>query len=355
MWLFIQIVRRFFILTFFDQTLSDELIAKILFFIFVLFCFCFSLLVNHYLKTTEYKYLTFYIVALCVSPIFISLLWCLGIVDLFWMFPVMLGLICVSRKGIRWLVPFFCIICFAIHESFALTYMLVFGIIIFYQFAKNPRPGSFIYFLFSTIIVVGAAYYFLFVGHQTMKMSPEELQEYINGRLDTGGHSYDTSYINYVFFWRDVPTSHNPEGGANNYLDYIYTLFFDFFLKYPDRVRKVFFYFFYLFISSLLPVSIFIKSFKNETLITKKLAFALSTLPLPLSIATLILSTDTDRFAFHAVFSIFILILFFIKENDSTFKKSYEDLLFKLKSRKLSIFIICLVFFNIVFSEVQFS
>ncbi|MBR5262299.1 MAG: hypothetical protein IKV49_00620, partial [Clostridia bacterium] len=128
---------------FFGEALSIQALTAVLYGIYILLCLSLSIFINNYLKNTDFEMLGIYAAFMIVSPAFTSILNYFGILDIFWFFCAMGALAVINKKGLRWLVPVFCIIGLAIHEVFLTTYMPVIAIAVLYQLIKKPCAANY--------------------------------------------------------------------------------------------------------------------------------------------------------------------------------------------------------------------
>lgn len=309
---------------FLKDNFSYEVIVLILLIVYFFFCLFFSLIVNKYLKNTDYKHLGLFVVFLAATPFFMGFLDFFGIVDMFWPFIIMFSLWAVDKKGLRWLVPVVCVAGIAIHEYFTVTYMVPCAIMIYHQFAKKPNVSNFIYVAFSAVLLSAASYYFLFVGSETMKMTSDELFDYVKNITNIKGDTYAETYVKAIFFWKEHPTalqSNEPE-----YITYIKTLISGYTANNKNDIISIF-----SFILSLCMISspfawIFAKSFKSEKSPFKKITYLLSLTPILLGMICQIVSTDDTRFMLHFIVMIIFLLLFMVKEQEEVFIENYTKM-----------------------------
>lgn len=316
---------------FFKDKLSYETIVTVLLIVYFLLCLSFSLFINKYLKLTKYEHLKIYIIFMTATPFITGILDFLGVVDIFWPFIMMFCLWAIDKKGVRWLVPFVCVIGIAIHEYFTVTYMVPCAIMIYHQFAKKPNTANLIYVVFSAIVLSAASYYFLFIGSETMKMSLDELIVYINGRANLGNSVIDEFYIKDVFFWRSK-SSLIFENTTSTYLDYIKYIPTYLTANNTFNLMSVVYFFLSLCIIFSPVVYILAKTFKAEKSPFKKLTWLLSFTPFLLGLFCQVISTDDTRFMFHYIVITTVFIFFMFKENDEAFITSYYTLTKKIEN-----------------------
>lgn len=334
---------------FFKDTLDVDILANVLIVVYALMCFFFSLFVNNHLKKTNFEGVGIYAVFMVISPVFLSFLRFLGIVDVFWLFFVMGALWAVNKKGWRWLVPLFCIIGLAIHELFATTYLPVIAIAVLYQFIKKPDVPNFIFIAVCAIIVGATAIYFLFIGDNTMKMTSDEMSQFARERLAANGSNFDDFYLRSVFFWE---TEHveNYEGFLG-YLQYGLNISS---MHNKSYVKEIIFFVLSNLLTSIPFIYLIVKSTKKETSPAKKFIYFCCLMPIPLSIAHLFLSTDTDRFSIHWLMAILFILLFFIKEKEESFYETYDEAKKNLSENKIALAFFGIAVARIVLSGVRF-
>ena len=330
-----------------DQ-LSINVLISVLICVYIAVCLLFSLLVNNYLKKTQFEAIGVYVLLMTVSPVFLSLARYMGIVDIFWLFFVFGSVWAVSKKGWRWLVPLFCVISLAIHEVFAIAYLPIIAVMVFYQFAKKPSVNSFIYIAVCALIVGAAGIYFFIIGDTTMTMTSDELVAFARDRLDEQGRNFDDYYIRSVLFW-ETPDVEEYSG----FLGYIKYNFEMYVLGY-NGLQSVL-YFLISDIILCIPYGyLIIKSFRNADKALMKFVFLCSAAIVPLSLANLFISSDTERFSMHLLICIAMMMLFMVKEKDASFTESFGNALIKIQENKTASLFIGLSAIMIVFLGVKF-
>ena len=254
-----------------------------------------------------------------------------GIVDMFWVFIIMFSLWAVDKKNVRWLVPITCVIGMAIHEYFTITYMVPCAIMIYHQFAKKPTVSNFVYISLSALLLAAASYYFLFLGSETMKITANELFDYVKNRTIIQEDTYGEIYVKSIFFWKENPLSiHNVNPEDITYMTYIKVLIREYTASSSKYVRSII-----LFILSSGLISfpftwIFTKAFIFEKSALKKITYLVSLSIIFLGIIYQFVSTDDTRFMFHFIIMIIFLLLFMVKEKEKIFIAKYTELSDKL-------------------------
>lgn len=334
---------------FFKDTLNVDVLSVTLLIIYLIMCFCLSLFINNYIKKTKFEAIGIYAVFMILCPAFISLVNYFGILDIFWIFCTMGALWVVDKKGLRWLVPLFCIIGLAVHEVFLTTYLPVIAIAVLYQFAKKPDTSNLIYAILCAVIIGAFSVYFFFIGDSTMKMTSDELVEFARNRLDEKGKCFDDFYLRSVFFWEvpDVEEYH----GLSGYLSYIFNVYTQ---GDSARIKTILYFVISDGLVSAPFVYVIIKALKKEQKLIRKFIFFCSLMPIPLILFQLLVSTDTERFAMHWLVIILFVLLFFVKEKDLTFGEAYSEAAVSVSKNKVSLALAALAVAKIVFSGVRF-
>lgn len=330
-----------------DELSVDSLIC-VLICVYIAICLIFSLLVNSCLKKTKYESIGIYVLLMTVSPVFLSLVRYMGILDTFWLFFVFGSVWAVNKKGWRWLIPVFCIISLTIHEVFAVTYLPVIAIMVLYQFAKKPDIHSFIYVAVCAVIVGLGALYFFVIGDATISMSSDELVSFARNRLDEQGQNFDDYYIRSVLFWE----THNVEE-YSGFLGYIRYNFRTYVLGY-NGLESVIYFLLSDIILCVPYIILIIKSLKKAEKPILKLIFLCSTAIIPLFLAQLFISADTERFSMHLLISVVMMMLFFIREQNASFSESYDNLMIRINENKSASLFIILSAVMIVVMGVKF-
>lgn len=319
---------------FIRDRLSIDVLIHVLLAVYFAVCFLFSLLVNNYLKKTKFEAVGIYALLMTASPVFLSFIRYMGIVDIFWMFFVFGSVATVSRRGWRWLVPVFCVISLAIHEVFAIAYLPIIAVMIFYQFAKKPDVLSFIYLAVSAVIIGAAGLYFIVIGDSTMTMTSDELVAFARDRLDEQGRNFDDYYIRSTLYWETADVEE-----YNGILGYINYNFNKYVLGY-NGLQSVL----YFLVSDILlciPYGwLILSSLRKATKPLLKIAFLCAVTVIPISLFNLFISSDTERFSMHLLLSVLMMILFLIREKDSSFSEAYDNALLKVRENSTaSVFI----------------
>ena len=335
---------------FFGETLEAVTIIRILLGVYVFVCLILSIFINNYLKNTKYDLITAYSFFLVISPVTLAFLRFLGTLDIFWMAFIFASIWLVDKKGWRWLVPVFCVICLCIYEIFATTYLIVIAIIVFYQFVKKPSKSSFIYISVCAVAVGLAAVYFLIIGDSTMQMGSDTMVEFARNRLDAQGRGFDDGYLRSAFFW-ELP---KVEYYSQDFIGYIRYNFDTFTVNEPNAFKTIIFYLISNTLSALPFFYLISKALKKAEKPLQKFVFLSSLTPAVFMIINLLLSTDTDRFSNHFVLSFIMLPVFFIKENDLTFSEVYNEATAKLSKNKIIFAIVGISIARFVLSGVRF-
>ena len=336
---------------FFKDQLSYETLLIILLVIYFIICLLFSLVVNKYLKNTDYKHLKLFIVFLAATPFFNGILDFFGVVDMFWPFIIMFSLWAVDKKGLRWLVPFACVAGMAIHEYFTITYMVPCAIMIYHQFAKKPNASNFIYVAFSAVLLSAASYYFLFVGNETMKMTPDELFNFVKTKTNVTENTYDETYVKSIFFWKENPVNfYDVDPESITYMTYIKVVISTLTASDRSDISSIFSFLLAICIIFSPLAFLFAKSFKEEKSPMKKITYFLSLTPLFLGIVYQIVSTDDTRFMYHFIIMIVFLLLFMVKEKEDIFIENYTKL--TKKSTNPLVVVIAMLLAKFLFSGV---
>ena len=312
-------------------------------------CFVLSVFIKNYLKNTKYKPVAVYALFLIISPTFLSYLRFLGTLDIFWTFLVVASLWAVNKKGWRWLVPVFCALALCIYELFVTTFLPVMAIVVFYQFVKKPNVSNFIYIAVCAVVVGLSTLYFLRLGDFTMKMTSDELVAFAQSRLDEKGRTFDQYYIRSVLFW-ETPEVENYHG-FSGYIKYCY----EYFIKdNPSRLKMNAFFLLSNFITAVPYVYLIVKAFRKAEKPLRKFIFLCSLSPLAFVVINLFLSTDTERFSTHFLSAMLYLALFFIRENDTDFSDSYDELKLTVQRHKISVALFAVAAVRIILSGVRF-
>lgn len=330
---------------FFKDTLNVSTLTSVLLVIYFILCFCLSAFINKYLKKTEFEAIGIYAVFLVISPAFLSILNYFGIIDMFWLFFVMGALSVINKKGWRWFIPVLCTVALAIHEVFVTTYLPVIAIAVLYQFIKKPNISNFVFISVCAVVVGTASVYFLIIGDGTMKMTSDEMIQFVRGRLGADGQSFDEYYLRSVFFWEtpEVEDYH----GLFGYFKYN----FEYFVKNnTSAIRRICFLVFSNLLSSIPFFYLTVKSFIREKNIAKKFIYLCSVIIVPVLCVQLFISVDTERFAMHWLVAILFMLLFFVKEKSSSFVETYREIRSKLSGNEMS-----LVFFGIAVARIVLS
>lgn len=334
---------------FIDGPVNYSTIIGFMLCVYTAVCFTLSLFINNYLKSTKYEPVAVYALFMIVSPTFLSFLKYLGTLDIFWIFFVVASLWAVDKKGWRWLVPIFCSLALCIYELFVTTFLPVMAIIVFYQFVKKPNVSNFIYIAGCAVVVGLATLYFLRLGDFTMKMTSDELVTFAQSRLDEESRNFDQYYIRSVLFW-ETPEVENYHGFAG-YIQYCY----EYFIKDSNSLLSgIRFFLLSNFITAIPFVCIIIKSFRKAAKPLEKFIFLCSLSPIAFVVINLLLSTDTERFSTHFLLAILFLTLFFIKDNNTAFSDSYDELKEKLSNNKVGIGVFVIAAARTILSGVRF-
>ena len=343
------LIGAIFSLFFGDKPISTTVILNTLMATYLIICFLISLFLNNYLKKTKFEAIGVYALFIVIAPTMIGYLRFLGTLDLFWM-PFVLGsLWLVNKKGWRWLVPVFCAISLCIYELFVTTYLPVIAIAVFYQFVKKPDVSNFVYIAACAVLVGAATIYFLVLGDSTMKMTSDRMVEFARNRLDATGASFDDGYLRSVFFW-ERPDTENYSGFVG-YIQYN----FDVFTKDDQSSLKTNIFFLTSNLISAVPfLWIIAKTFRKvKKPIEKFVFFCCFSMPVFMAI-NLLLSSDTERFSMHFLLTLIFLLVFFVKENDSAFSESYDDIMNKIGKNKAIFAIVGVCLARVVLSGVRF-
>lgn len=334
---------------FFKETLSVDVLSVVLFIIYLIMCLCLSLFINSHLKKTNFEAIGIYAVFMILCPAFISIVNYFGILDIFWIFSTMGALWAVDKKGVRWLVPLFCVIGLAVHEVFLTTYLPVIAIAVLYQITKKNNTSDLIFVVLCAVIVGAFSVYFMFIGDGTMKMTSDELVNFARNRLDAKGRNFNDFYLRSILYW-DVPDKEAYQG-IFGYFNYI----FDFYIQSNlSRVKTILFFYISNGLISYPFFYVIIKALRKEKKIIKKFIFFCSLMPIPLIMFQLLVSTDTERFAMHWLAVILFLLLFFAKEKDRSFSEAYSEASVWLSDNKISLALAAVAVAKITFSGVRF-
>lgn len=334
---------------FFGEKLSIDALLYSLLIIYTVVCFLFSLTVNNYLKRTNYKAIGIYALFMVASPAMLAFLRYLGTLDLFLMFFVLGSLYFVNKKGLRWLVPVFCVVSLCLYDLFATTYLPLMAIAVFYQFVKKPNVSNFIYIAVCAVVVGFATVYFLILGDSTMKMTSEQMVEFARERLEAPANNFDEYYLRSVFFW-ETPQVENYHG----FLGYIKYNFEHYIHGDRSAVKMLCFFIVSNLLSSIPFVYLIAKAFKKAETPLKKFIYFCSFAPILCMLINLLLSTDPDRFSLHFLLSVIFTLLFFVSENDTAFSEAYNDGRITLKKNKTLCAIIGLCIAGVVLTGVKF-
>lgn len=334
---------------FFGEKLSIDALLHSLLIIYTVVCFLFSLTVNNYLKRTNYKAIGIYTLFMVASPAALAFLRYLGTLDLFLMFFVLGSLYFVNKKGLRWLVPVFCVVSLCLYDLFATTYLPLMAIAVFYQFVKKPNVSNFIYIAVCAVVVGFATVYFLILGDSTMKMTSEQMVEFARGRLEAPANNFDEYYLRSVFFW-ETPQVENYHG----FLGYIKYNFEHYIHGDRSAVKMLCFFIVSNLLTSIPFVYLIAKALKKAETPLKKFIYFCSFAPILCMLINLLLSTDPDRFSLHFLLSVIFTLLFFVSENDTAFSEAYNDGRITLKKNKTLCAIIGLCIAGVVLTGVKF-
>lgn len=334
---------------FFGETLNAATIVRLVLCIYVIVCFLLSMFINNYLKNTKYEYIAVYSVFLTIVPSMVAFLRYLGTLDLFLMGLLFASLLFVDKKGLRWLTPILCAVCFAIYELFATTYLPVMAVAVFYQFAKEKSIANFVYIAASALIVGTAAIYFLFIGDHTLTMTSDQMVEFARGRLDSVGSGFSDLYLRSVFFWEAPGT--DEYSGFLGYIQYNFNVFT---MTSSSAIKENIFFFISNTLVAVPYLYLIGKAFKKAEKPIMKFIFFCCFSTFPFMFINLLLSTDTDRFSMHFILSSLLLILFFIKERNSAISTAYDEIIQKIDKNKALFAIMGLSAIRVVLSGVRF-
>lgn len=334
---------------FFKETLSVQTLTAVLFAIYILLCLCLSLFINNYLKNTAFEMLGIYAAFMIVSPAFVSVLNYFGILDIFWFFCTMGALAVMNKKGLRWLVPVFCIIGLAIHEVFLTTYLPVIAIAVLYRFIKKPCAVNFIFVAVCAVVVGAASVYFLIIGDSTMKMTADEMVEFARSRLSTDASNFPDWYMRSVFFW-EIPNVEKYEG-FSGYLQYN---LIEWLKTNPSSLQIIGFFLISDIISSIPFIYLIVGAFRKAESPAKKFVYLCCLMTVPLLLLQIFFSTDTERFSMHWLTVMLFILLFFAKENDSAFRLAFEEAKLRLSEKKISLAFFGIAAARIILSGVRF-
>ena len=332
-----------------DGALSSVTLIRVMLCIHFLMCLVLSLFINSYLKKTSFEALGIYAAFMVVSPVFLSFLTYLGILDVFWIFCTIGAVTAVSKRGWRWLVPVFCLVGLAVHEVFATTYLPVIAIAVLYQFIKKPSVSGFAFISFCALCVGAAAVYFLFIGDGTMTMTSDEMVSFARNRLDSDAKSFDEYYLRSVFFWE------TPEVEAyDGFFGYLRYNFKKFNFNDSSALREIMFYTLINMLSAVPFVAVIFSAFRKAERPAEKFIFFCALMPVPLSILHTLFSSDTERFSAHLLLVMLTLLLFFSKENSTAFSQAYSCVEKKIRDNKIILAILGASVAKIVLSGVKF-
>lgn len=333
---------------FIRDTLSVNALINILLTAYFTVCFLFSLLVNNFLKKTKFESIGIYALLMTVAPVFLSFVRYLGIIDIFWLFFVFGSVTAVSRKGWRWLVPVFCVISLAIHEVFAITYLPIIAVMIFYQFAKKTDVHSFIYLAVCAVVIGAAGLYFIVIGDTTMTMTSDELVAFARDRLDEQGRNFDDYYVRSTLYWETAGVE-----AYSGFLGYIKYNFNRYVLGF-NGLQSVLYFLFSDIILCVPYIYLILKSFSKAKKPLLKIAFLCSVAIIPISLFNLFMSADTERFSIHLLLSVLMMTLFLVREQESSFSNSYDDALLKIRENTTASIVIGFSAVMIVLMGVKF-
>ena len=331
---------------FFGEALSVQALTAVLFGVYILLCLLLSIFINNYLKNTDFEILGIYAAFMIVSPAFTSILNYFGILDIFWFFCAMGALGVINKKGLRWLVPAFCIIGLAIHEVFLTTYLPVIAIAVFYQLIKKPCGANYAFAAVCALTVGAASVYFLFIGDGTMKMTADGMVEFARSRFDAG---FDDWYLRSVFFW-EIPNVEKYEG----FFGYLQYNLVEWLKINPSALQTIVFFAISGILSSIPFLYLMAKAFKKSESPAEKLVYFCSMMTVPLLMLQIFLSTDTERFSMHWLTVMLFTLLIFARENDSAFRLAFEEAKNKLSENKISLAFFGIAAARIILSGVRF-
>ena len=331
---------------FFGEVLSVQALTAVLFGVYILLCLSLSIFINSYLKNTDFEMLGIYSAFMIVSPAFVSVLNYFGILDIFWFFCAMGSLAVVGKKGLRWLVPVFCIIGLAIHEVFLTTYLPVIAIAVLYQLIKKPCLSNFIFVAVCAVSLGAASVYFLILGDGTMKMTADTMAEFAKSRLDAG---FDDWYLRSVFFW-EIPNVEKYEG----FFGYLQYNLVEWLKINPSALQTIGFFLLSDILSSIPFVYIIAKAFRKAESPAMKLVYFCSMLLVPVLLLQVLFSTDTERFSMHWLTVMLFTLLIFVRENDGTFRLAFEEAKQRLSENKISLCLFGIAAARIILSGVRF-
>lgn len=332
-----------------DKLMSASFIINLLVSVYLVVCFLISLFLNNYLKKTKFEALGIYAIFIVITPIMLGFLRFLGTLDLFWMGFVLGSLWLVDKKGWRWLVPVFCVVSLCIYELFVTTYLPVMAIAVFYQFVKKPNVSNFIYITVCAVFVGAATIYFLILGDSTMKMASDQMVEFARSKLDATGSDFNDGYLRATFFW-EMPNVESYSG-FTGYIQYN----FDVFTKNDLSAIKTNIFFFICNLISAIPfLWIIAKSFRKVKKPLEKFVFFCCFSTVAFMFINLLLSTDTERFSIHFLLASLLLVLFFVKEKNTAFSESYDEIMQKIDNNKSGFAISAVCLARIVLSGVRF-
>lgn len=331
---------------FFGDTLSIRTLTAVMFAVYGLLCLSLSVFINNKLRNTDFEMLGIYAAFMIVSPAFVSVLNYFGILDIFWFFCAMGSLAVVGKKGLRWLVPVFCIIGLAIHEVFLTTYLPVIAIAVLYQLIRKPCLSNFIFVAVCAVSLGAASVYFLILGDSTMKMTADAMAEFAKSRLDAG---FDDWYLRSVFFW-EIPNVEKYEG----FFGYLQYNLVEWLKINPSALQTIGFFLLSDILSSIPFVYIIAKAFRKADSPAEKFIFFCSLMLVPVLLLQVLFSTDTERFSMHWLTVMLFSLLFFVSENNGAFRLAFEEAKQKLSENKISLALFGIAAARIILSGVRF-
>ena len=182
-----------------------------------------------------------------------------------------------------------------------------------------------------------------------MKMASEQMVEFARSKLDATGSDFNDGYLRATFFL-EMPNVESYSG-FTGYIQYN----FDVFTKNDLSAIKTNIFFFICNLISAIPfLWIIAKSFRKVKKPLEKFVFFCCFSTVAFMFINLLLSTDTERFSIHFLLASLLLILFFVKEKNTAFSESYDEIMQKIDNNKSGFAISAVCLARIVLSGVRF-
>lgn len=281
--------------------------------------FLICLFLNSCYKINKSDFLFVFCVVLLFS-VNKTLLDYMGIMDIYWILGAAACILIVNRKYLRWLIPLICTLCFAAHNAFVLTYMPVVLLAVLYVCVKNPTKSNAAFLAFCVLTVGAAAVYFVFIGDGTVRLTEQELVEYLNRKLPAKSED-EYWYILYSLYGT-VPDKPQVQG-FGNYISFMLEFTRD---SLSDN-NSFFYRMIVLCLAGAVPFyMLIVKMIKKSSGVFEKITLALTFLFIPLNLLATLLSTDTERFVSSFLLVMMMFVMLLIRNRDAAFSESLGEL-----------------------------